>query len=286
MKTALVFGASGQIGGPVLDRLSDAGWRVLAVSRQPQRDAAGVHWLRGDLARVDGLPVALDAVLSCGPLDLFAQWFAATPLALPRVVAFGSTSVHVKHASDDDAERAVAARLAVAEQQLFDAASARGVAATVLRPTLVYGVGRDATLTRIVQLARRYRRFVLPRRADGLRMPVHVQDLAAAAVAALVQPTSAGRAYDLPGGERIAYREMVRRALDCLQPPLPLHELPMPLYRGLLQAAQARGIAAGFTPAMLARMRQDLVFDDAAARHDLGWSPRAFRPDPSMFAGG
>lgn len=282
----MVFGASGQIGAPLLDRLSADGWRVWAVSRDAHADAPGLHWLRGDLWRVDGLPDAAGAVLSCGPLDLFADWLQGTPMRIGRVVAFGSTSVHVKHASGDDGERAVAARLAFAEQALFAEAARRGIGGTVLRPTLVYGAARDATLSRIAALARRYGRFVLPRRADGLRMPVHVDDLAEAAARVLAVLASHDRAYDLPGGERIAYRDMVRRVLACLEPPPPLHELPMPLYRGLLRVAQARGVAIGFSPEMLARMRQDLVFDDAAARRDFGWSPRGFRPDAAMFLAG
>ena len=182
MKTALVFGASGQIGLPLLERLGDAGWRVYAVSRQPRSDSPGRHWLHGDFAGVHGLPAAVDAIFSCGPLDLFARWHATATIRTARIVAFGSTSAVTKHASDDDDERGIARRLLGAEAALFAQAEQRGAGATMLRPTLVYGAGRDATLTRIAGMAQRWGRFVLPRRSDGLRQPVHVQDLADAAV--------------------------------------------------------------------------------------------------------
>ena len=87
MKTALVFGASGQVGAPLLERLNHAGWRVYAVSRQPHSDAPGRHWLRGDFASVHGLPDAVDAIFSCGPLDLFARWHAGAGIRCPRIVA-------------------------------------------------------------------------------------------------------------------------------------------------------------------------------------------------------
>ena len=141
----------------------------------------------------------------------------------------------------------------------------------------------EATLTRIAGMARRWGRFVLPRRADGLRQPVHVQDLADAAFAANVSPVAQGRSYDLPGGETLAYRDMVRRVLACLDPPLPLLELPMPLFRAAVAAAQARGVARELTPAAVARMREDLAFDAAPARRDFGYAPRAFRPETRMF---
>ena len=283
MKTALVFGASGQIGLPLLDRLGDAGWRVHAVSRQARSDTPGRHWLQGDFAHVPVLPRDVDAIFSCGPLDLFARWYATANVVSPRVVAFGSTSATSKHASDDEHERDVARRLLGAEAAVFEASEQRGAGATMLRPTLVYGAGRDATLTRIAGMARRWGRFVLPRRADGLRQPVHVQDLADAALAANVSPVAQGRSYDLPGGETLAYREMVRRVLACLDPPLPLLELPMPLFRAAVAAAQARGVARELTPAAVARMREDLAFDAAPARRDFGYAPRAFRPETRMF---
>jgi hypothetical protein len=76
---------------------------------------------------------------------------------------------------------------------------------------------------------------------------------------------------------------MVRRVLACLQPPPSLHELPLPMFRGVMAAAQARGIATDLTPAALARMREDLVFDIGPARRDFAYAPRAFVPEPRMF---
>ena len=283
MKTALVFGASGQIGAPLLERLGDAGWRVLAVSREARSDAPGRHWLQGDFARMPALPAAVDAVFSCGPLDLFARWYEAAGLHCPRVVAFGSTSASTKQDARDEAERELARRLLGAEARLHAAAEARGAAATLLRPTLVYGAGRDATLTRIAAMARRWGRFVLPTRAEGLRQPVHVDDLAAAALAACEAQAAHGRAYDLPGGERLPYREMVARVLACVEPRPALHALPMPVFLALLRLAQARGIAGGLAPGAVARMREDLVFDAAPAARDFAYAPREFRPTPGMF---
>jgi len=283
MKSALVFGASGQIGGPLLDRLSDAGWRVFAVSRQSRSDSPGLHWLQGEFGLLEGLPDTVDAMFSCGPLDLFARWHAHAALRCPRVVAFGSTSAATKHGSGDDEERDVARRLLVAEASLFEVCEQRGAAATMLRPPLVYGAGRDQSLTRIAQLALRWGRFVLPRRAGGLRQPVHVQDLASAALSACLSDACHGRSYDLPGGETLPYRDMVRRVLGCLKPSPNLVELPMPLFRTALAAAQARGIARDLTPAAVQRMREDLVFDIAPAQRDFRYAPRPFRPEARMF---
>ena len=283
MRTALVFGGSGQIGRPLLDLLQNDGWRLYAVSRQPQIDAPGLHWLRGDLDRADGLPRSVDAVFSCGPLDHFARWYANAPVEAARVVAFGSTSVEVKRGSADADERDVAARLREGERVVFEGAAARGSAATVLRPTLVYGAGRDQTLSRIVDIARRWHRFVLPRDARGLRQPVHVRDLAAAAFAATTGAATHGQAYALPGGETLTYRDMVARVLAVIEPPAKLSEVPSPLFNLLLAAAHAAGHAQGFGEAAVKRMRSDLVFDITPAGRDFGYAPRRFQPTAEMF---
>ncbi len=285
-RRALVFGGSGQIGRPLLSRLVKAGWQVDAVSRAAQQAVDGVRWLRGDLTGAAGLSDGYDAIVSAGPLDHFARWYAASTLACPRVVAFGSTSVEVKQASMDAGERDLAARLQAGEDAVFAAARARESRATLLRPTLVYGAGADRSLTRIVSLARRWGRVSLPRSAIGLRQPVHVDDLADAAIACIDCEASHGRAFALPGGEAVTYREMVTRVLATQSPPPALHALPSPVFDVLLGVAHALGIATDFNSAALQRMRQDLAFDATPARDAFGYAPRSFTPDARMFEAG
>ena len=289
MRTALVFGGSGQIGRPLLDKLHDDGWRLYALSRQPQVDAPGLHWLQGSLEAPDlrpgsVVPRAVDAIFSCGPLDHFARWYANAPISTARVIAFGSTSVEVKRGSADADERDLAMRLREGERAVFETAAAHNAAATILRPTLVYGAGSDRTLSRIVEIARRWHRFVLPRGASGLRQPVHVHDLATAAFAVTATDATHGRAYALPGGEILAYRDMVARVLGVLKPPPRLSEVPSPVFNLLLAAAHATGHAEGFGEAAVKRMRSNLVFDITPAARDFGYAPRRFVPTADMFA--
>lgn len=283
-RRALVFGASGQIGQRVCANLLREGWQIDAVSRSEQADAPGLRWVKGDLQQVNGLPARVDGVFSCGPLDGFAQWHAACAHIAPRIVAFGSTSVEVKRDSADAAERDIASRLRSAEALLFATAAAHGTQATVLRPTLIYGAGRDMTLTRIVALARRSGFFVLPKSATGGRQPVHVQDLADAVLAVVDVPATHGKAYALPGGETLTYTQMVERVLHSLQPPARLVPVPSPIFSGVLSVARALGKMQGMGDAVVARMQQDLVFDLEPARRDFGYAPRAFKPTADMFS--
>lgn len=279
----MLFGGTGQIGRPLIAGLLRDGWHVLAVSRRPQPPQDGLTWLRGDLDGVEGVPNAVGAIFSAGPLDAFARWYARGVVQAPRVVAFGSTSLDTKQDSIDAYERDLATRLAVAEQGVFAHAAATGAQATLLRPTLVYGAGRDASLTQIAALARRFGWFPLPSGVNGLRQPVHVEDLADAAMAVIDRAATFGKAYALPGGETLTYRAMVARTLAAMSPPTRLLELPAPVFRIAVGIAQRFDIARSLNAATIERMRQDLVFDSLPARTDFGYAPRAFAPTAAML---
>lgn len=283
-RRALVFGASGQIGAALLARLAAAGWDVDAVSRAPpSANGPGLRWHAGGFPDVVAPDAHFDAVFSCGPLDAFSLWYADATLQAARVIAFGSTSLDTKRAAGDPGERALAATLATSEARVFAAARAHGATATLLRPTLVYGAARDASLSRIAALARRTGMFVLPRDARGLRQPVHVDDLAAAACAVVDSPATAGQAYALPGGETVPYDAMVQRVLAALPERPRLLRVPSPLFRLALAAAHAGGRLQGLPAGAVARMREDLVFDATPAVRDLGYAPRPFRPTRDML---
>lgn len=284
---ALVFGASGQIGVGLLPRLLAQGFRIDAVTRAaaPASNDPALRWLQCDLFG-DGpgpVPHAPDLVFSLGPLDGFVRWLERVPTPPRRIVAFGSTSAVTKRDSVDPHERELASRLQQLEARLATVCRERGSAWTLLRPTLVYGLGRDRSLSRIVELAQRWRVFVLPAGATGLRQPVHADDLSAAAIQAAFSEASVDRTYDLSGGETLRYNEMVQRTLSCLAPPARLFEVPQVLVRAALALASTSGRLRDAGAGTLARMREDLVFDHLDAQRDFGYAARPFVPSAEMF---
>jgi nucleoside-diphosphate-sugar epimerase len=280
MPASVVFGASGAVGRFLLPRLLAAGHDVFAISRDAHVSGeARLRWIVGDLPHNAPVLPQAATVFSLGPLDAFAEWFAAQGPRDARIVAIGSRSIETKRHSADAAERDVASRLARAEDLLARTAEARGTRITVLRPTLIYGAGLDRSLTPIVAFARRWHLFPYVAAARGLRQPVHADDLAAACVT-LAQTLPPRRGYDVGGGERIAFSVMLRRVRASL--PFATLALPVPLFlaregAGLARRASAfRAASAG----ALARLHEDLTVDQAPAAADFGWSPRAFRPAP------
>lgn len=278
MATLLVLGLSGPVGEAVGRRLRARGDQVVAVSRTHREDSPGVSWRHGSLEAMPVFDQAFDAILSLGPLDAFAAWYAAAPPPVPRVIALSSTGRHDKSLSADPAERALASRLVAAEAQLFAATHAAGVELTILRPSLVYGSGRDRSLARLAAFARRWRFLPIPRNARGLRQPVHVDDVAAAVLACLDQPfATAGRAFDLPGGETLRFDEMLRRLLVAQAPQARLLRLPaagFALAAWWLRRSGRPAPGAG----TLGRVALDQVADPGPARAAFGYHPGRFRP--------
>jgi nucleoside-diphosphate-sugar epimerase len=281
MKRWLVFGLSGQVGAALRAALVAGEAELVAVSRQPPDDAPGLRWIRGQLGPELAVGDGFDAVISLGPLDRFSCWFERSGLAPARVVALGSTSVHSKSASPDPAERELAARLAQAEARLAAACADRRSACALLRPTLIYG-GGERSLSRIAGLARRWRWLPLPSDATGRRQPVHAGDLAAAVLACLRSPAAIVGSYDLPGGETLAYDEMLRRVLAVAAPRARILRLPAPLFRAGVRLLRPLGLG-GAGEGLLSRFNRDLVFDAGPARRDLGYAPRPFQPRADMF---
>lgn len=276
MQRVLVIGGSGAVGGFLLQRLGAAGQSVLALSRQPQLPRAGVQWLRAGLAPDLAVP-AIDALICAGPLDAFVDWLCAAALpGLQRVIALSSMSAASKQTSVDAAERELAARLAACEQRLAQHCQVHDVAWTVLRPTLIYGAGVDRSLSPLARQAQRYGVFPRIAGARGLRQPVHADDVAAACVAALAG-AGAGQLFELGGGERLSYAQMLERVRAGLgRRTLPL---PLPIYL-LRRIARLSGRGAG----MVQRLTQDLLADNAPAEAVLGYRPRPFQPGPECWA--
>ena len=191
-------------------------------------------------------------------------------------MALSSTSRFTKRASSDAAEIALAARLADAEEQLRAWAASKAIDTVILRPTLIYGRGRDKNITEIARFVRRFGFFPVFGPALGLRQPVHVDDLAATCVAALQLPAAPNLAYNLSGAETLSYRDMVAGVFAALgrRPRL----LAVPLWAFRLAVAVLRRVPryAHWSVAMAERMNQDLVFDHGDAARDLAFAPRRF----------
>jgi nucleoside-diphosphate-sugar epimerase len=276
MGKLLLLGASSQIGCFILPRLRAAGYEVMAISRGERPDGDGIAWYRGQVP--DGMPQLppLDAIVSFGPVDHLALWLSGTILeGAPQIIATSSMSAESKRESMLPAERAISQRLRDAESSLADTCTRQGLALTLFRPTLVYGAGMDKSLTPIARRAIRQRVFPLPA-GRGLRQPVHADDIARAAMAALGNAGAAGRIFPLGGGERLSAADMFARVRRSL----PVATLPLPLPRWLLQTV---GKAVAPVRGAINRLDDDLIADNGDLERVLGIHPRPFAVDAACW---
>jgi uncharacterized protein YbjT (DUF2867 family) len=278
----LVIGATGIVGGHIVQQLVASGKRPMALSRA-QHHNAQIDWIKDDLSAPDALRIAVCETLYCtADVSLLADALPHLDCsALKRVVVFTSTSIVTKMNSEIPAEREQLRRLADGEQRLITVCEQRGIGWTILRPTIIYAEGRDGNVSRLARLIQKLGFLPLMGSGSGLRQPVHAEDLAVGAIQAAASVAANNKIYALPGGETITYREMVGRIFDALGQRRRIVSVPPLVWR--VAFTLAKPFFPNANVAMGSRMAMDMVFDGTPAAGDFGWSPRGFRPKFGMF---
>ena len=273
----VLTGASSQLAVCLIPQLVEQGYHVQAWSRQTPVIAprTGVTWVRRDLTQP---PAELGAriIVHLAPLWLLPALLQACPERGVRVVAMGSCSIKAKALSPSVKEREVAARLELAEQQLLQIAQRDGHQLTILRPTMLYGAGRDETIAPMQRFIQRWGCLPLPRMRFGLRQPVHVEDVAAAIVACLLSPSSVGGTYELGGAERLALDALAKRLFSDNARRVRLILIPRAVLAAVIRLRAMLTGGKQWDVALLERASLDQLADNEAAMRDFGYSPRAF----------
>jgi len=240
-----------------------------------------VHWLRADLGQPDmaeTLPPA-DALIHIASIQLLPALLpGAAAKGVRRVIAFSSTGRFGKARSTEPHEIEFVTRLAQAEEAVERICNEHGIDWTIFRPTLIYGAGMDSNVTTIAKLIRRFGVFPLLGEAKGGRQPVHADDLAEACVLALETSATFGKAYNLSGGEILAYRQMVERVFTALGKRPRFVRVPFVAFRLAMTLYSLMPKYRDYNVQMARRMNDDLVFDHADAARDFGYAPRSFQP--------
>jgi len=282
-----VLGATSLVGRCLLPLMKKNGWSVRAYSRRK------VNSTDPDLQWVQIPKSPEDLHGPAGEGDQISLWICLAPIwVLPdyfpmlekhvarRIVALSSTSIFTKSHSGSAEEKSTALKLSGAETLLEQWSADTGVEWIVLRPTLIYGRGMDKNISEIVRMIRRLGFFPMLGKGDGLRQPIHAEDVAMACLSALEKTDIVNRAYNLSGGETLSYREMISRLFTALGRNPRLIHVPLWFFRLAVAMLCLLPRYRHLTSQMAERMNTDLVFDHADARHDLNFQPRPFRPGP------
>lgn len=277
-----LLGATSLVGECIIKKLMYDQIHIIAFSRHPvTQNHPHVTWQR----LYTDQPAINDATNNNIPL-----WICAAPIwilpeyfdlllayGIRRIVVISSTSRFTKNSSSDLHEKEIASQLIKGEELVQAWAAMHKIECIILRPTLIYGFGRDKNVTEIAKFIRRFGFFPIFGSAKGLRQPIHVEDVASACIDALTALHLSSGCYNLAGGESLTYCEMVRRIFAALDRSPRLLTIPLWLFRITTRCLNRLPHYRHWNAAMAERMNHNLVFDNSAAMQDLNFSPRAFR---------
>jgi uncharacterized protein YbjT (DUF2867 family) len=273
-----VFGGSGFLGRNVVRALAKRDYRIrVAVRRpelaghlQPLGKVGQIHAVQANLRYPASVEAAMRdshvAINLCGILaESGAQTFDAVQgVGAGNVArAAGAVGARVVHISAIGADASAASRYARAKAAGETAVLSAIPAATILRPSVVFGP-EDQFTNRFASLARMSP--ALPLIGGGLTkmQPVYVGDVANAVADAVEGKTKAGATYELGGPEVLDMREIMEIILATIDRRRMLVSLPFGLARLQALLLQFAPGALKLTPDQVTLLQSDNVVSDAA----------------------
>lgn len=273
----LVLGAKSLVGEEVLRQIVARGGEAIALTRgELPADTDGVQWRALD--SLDSLAGAgIGQAICVAHIWVVAEHVPAMRAAgVEHLVALSTTSLFTKKTSHDAHEQEAWRLFEASEAEVTHTCRTHDIGCTILRPTLIYGNGRDKNVSEIAAMIRRFKMFPLFGAASGKRQPIHARDVAAASVLASQSVTAIGKTYNISGGETLTYREMVRRIFDALGSRAITPTVPLAAFRLALRAMRVIPRFRQWTPDMAMRMNADQAFDHSDAARDFGFAPGPF----------
>src|SRR4051794_22327555 len=280
--TELVTGATGYIGGRLIERLLSEGRSVRALARSPALlDAPPeVEAMKSDLVSGRGLDRALDGcsvayylVHSMEPAtgangdfasrdrtaaENFAR--AAEAAGVERIVYLGGM---VPSLDGGELSPHLASRLEV-ERTLLEARPR----STALRASIVIGA-RSASFRILVRLVERLRVLPFPAWRRHRTQPIDERDVIDFLARTPRVPEAAGRALDIAGPDVLTYGEMIERIAELMG----VGRMALGFSRSLTPPASAVVAAITEQPVELVRPLMESLESDLLAR-DPGEAPR------------
>jgi uncharacterized protein YbjT (DUF2867 family) len=285
----LITGATGYVGGRLLDRLTGEGRPLRALARDPSRleRREGVEAVRGDLLSGEGLIAALEgcstayylvhsmeAAADEGEGDGFADrdrraahnFASAAALAgVKRIVYLGGITPASAYPSPH-----LASRLEV-ERILLDAAPE----STALRASVLIGA-RSSSFRMLVRLVERLRVLPLPAWRDNRTRPIDERDAIEYLARTPQTPAAAKRSLDIAGPDTLSYAGMIERIADHMGVGR------MPVGVGASLTAPTSEIVSAVTeqPVELVRPLMESLEHDLLPRSDEAAELYGIRPRP------
>lgn len=283
----LIAGATGYVGGELLNRLLDASYTVRCLARRPEALRAkahpGLEVVEGDVldfrsvrSAMVGVRSAYYLVHSMGSTQSFeeqdrtgAQNFAiaARDAGVQRIIYLGGLG-----RSSDRLSRHLRSR-----QEVGEILSSAGVPVIEFRASVVIGSG-SLSFEMIRALVERLPVMIAPRWVSIDAQPIAIADLLAYLLAAIDYPIEANKIFEIGGADRVSYGGLMReyarqRGLKRLVITVPfLTPRLSSLWLGLVTPHYVR-----VGRKLIDSIRHSTVVEDPSALSAFGIRPCGFR---------
>lgn len=272
----LVTGATGFLGEHVVRKLIATGARPACFVR-PASDARpleqmGLPLRYGDLGDLDSLARALEGVKLL--INIASLGFGHAPniveacrrVRVERGIFISTTAIFTTLDAKSKAVRIDA------EHRIQQS----GMVWTIIRPTMIYGTERDRNMARLVQFLARYPVIPVLGPGDYLLQPVHVEDVAAAVLAAIDRPQAHYNVYNVSGHSPLTYNQVIDITARALRRSVLKIHVPLRFALWSLRMYERAARNPWLKVEQVLRLNEDKIFPYEEAKRDLGFSPRSF----------
>ncbi len=274
----VIFGSNSPVGRYIIELLAAENAKLLSVSRRaPECPQPSVEWMA-----LDRFNLADDTNKAETALCVFHIWLVPSIIpelkrrGIKRIVCLSSTSLFGKKTSTNLKEQQVRDTFELSEQQTEALCAEHGISLAILRPTLIYGDGRDKNISEICAFIDRFGFFPVFGKASGLRQPIHAKQVAIACIRAARASNLSQSSYNIPGGETLTYRAMLQRIFELKGRRARILSVPIWLFSAALSVLRLLPRFQHWTKDMAERMNQNLAFDLSDAKRDFGFDPGPF----------
>lgn len=282
MERVLITGLTGRSGGYFLEELAaqpPEGMRFAAIVRASsdtaaiERSGLDIELRRGNLYDEEFLRAATretDTLLHiAGTRKSLRLVKAAVENGAKRLILVHTTGIYSKYQS------AKADYIAI-EEGIRSLIAGKEIALTILRPTMIYGSANDGTIAKFFSMVRRLPLIPLVGGGHYALQPVHQSDLGRAYYQVLLHPAqTAGKQYDLSGGTKIDFIDLMRQIASVQGKRRLFVPVPVKLAHGAACMAHALSRGKMDYREKVLRMAEDRSFSHEAAQRDFGYAPMA-----------
>lgn len=276
-----VFGGSGFIGAQVTRALAKQGYRVRVAVRRPglgyrlplMGDVGQIEVVQANLRNPESIGRALDGAEGC--INLVGVLYETGRQSFAGLHAQGAEEIAAACAAHG-VKRMVQVSAIGADAQSpskYARTKAAGEAAVrkllpqaaIVRPSVVFGVD-DALFNRFASMASLMPMLPLPGGGDTKFQPIFVGDAAAAIVAALREPSAAGKIFEIGGPDIYTYRQLIELTLAQIHKTRLLVDLPWGLAKLIGRLGDLQAKVLPFAPLLTADQVELLQHDNIASK--------------------